>query len=236
MSSPLLESEARPLEPAPRSVVAAFDFDHTMTTADSFVAFLFRAFGRPRTALALAELLPEAVRYFLGASSRDALKERLVKRLFSGVSAECLRRVGQDHAGALAAQLRPAALKRIAWHKARGDRLILVSASLDVYLAPLARSLGFDDLLCTRLSIVAERCDGRLSGNNCRGTEKVKRLTELLGELSAFELYAYGDSDGDAAMLAVADHAYFRAFESTGALADPAPSGRPENSAGRPVP
>ena len=48
--------------------------------------------------------------------------------------------------------IRPIALERIAWHKDRGDRVVVVSASLDAYLIPWCRALGLD-LICTELEI-----------------------------------------------------------------------------------
>jgi phosphatidylglycerophosphatase C len=48
------------------------------------------------------------------------------------------------------------------------------------------------------------RLTGRLFGDNVRGVEKERLLREWLGG-DAVRLYAYGDSDGDAEMLAMAD-------------------------------
>ena len=49
---------------------------------------------------------------------------------------------------------------------------------------------------------------GRLSGANCRGPEKARRVREWLAGagLDGAELWAYGDSPGDAELLAMADH------------------------------
>jgi phosphatidylglycerophosphatase C len=49
------------------------------------------------------------------------------------------------------------------------------------------------------------RCTGRLAGENCRGPEKARRLTELLAGRGALT-WAYGDSSGDREMLAMARH------------------------------
>jgi hypothetical protein len=83
---------------------------------------------------------------------------------------------------------------------------------MDLYLEPVARQLGFDDLLCTRASGNRLVFDGGLHGGNCRGPEKVVRLQNLLGPLDTYELYAYGDSDGDKEMLEAANHSFYRAF------------------------
>ena len=213
------QSVARPASQETRSIVAAFDFDGTITTRDTFVPFLLSAFGRRRVSATFAGLAWEMLCVVLGISSRDRLKEKIVTRLFTGKSVLRVKTVGEDHAQRVQSWIRPAASRRISWHKERGHRLVMVSASLDLYLEDVAGALGFDDLLCTRPSVKQQVFDGFLTGGNCRGPEKVRRLQALLGNLKDYELYAYGDSDGDREMLAAADHAYLRAFEPGGALA-----------------
>jgi HAD superfamily hydrolase (TIGR01490 family) len=96
-------------------------------------------------------------------------------------------------------------LERLAWHRAEGHRIVIVSASLDSYLVPLAPRLGVDDVLSCSLGADAGVLDGTLVGGNVRGPEKVRRLQQWLdGE--AVELWAYGDSAGDDELLALADH------------------------------
>jgi HAD superfamily hydrolase (TIGR01490 family) len=113
--------------------------------------------------------------------------------------------------------LRVDAVNRIEWHRERGHRLVLVSSTLDLYLAVVAEELGFDDLLCTRLAVEqggdgVERFTGLLDGPDCTGAEKLRRLRALVGELRDVELHAYGDSAGDRELLAAADHPHLRPF------------------------
>lgn len=88
----------------------------------------------------------------------------------------------------------------------------MVSASLDLYLQPIADALGFDKPPCTNVSTNHHVFNGELQGRNCRGAEKVSRLQALLGDLASVEIYAYGDSNGDREMLEVANHPHFRLF------------------------
>jgi phosphatidylglycerophosphatase C len=86
----------------------------------------------------------------------------------------------------------------------------LVSASLEVYLAPLGDRLGFDGVLATSLQVGNDGLlTGRLKGANVRRAEKAARLRGWLdarpGE-ARHELWAYGDSVGDRELLAMADH------------------------------
>jgi HAD superfamily hydrolase (TIGR01490 family) len=106
--------------------------------------------------------------------------------------------------------VRPESADRIAWHQAQGHRVIIVSASLELYLKPWAQALGITDVLATRLREEQGRAGAGFVGVNCFGEEKAQRVRDYLGELSALELYAYGDSRGDSQMLAMADHAYYR--------------------------
>ncbi len=86
--------------------------------------------------------------------------------------------------------------------------MILASASLDPYLLPLGASLGVDGVVCTMLERAADgRLTGRLSGANCRGAEKARRVRAWLEAegLEDAELWAYGDSSSDDELLALAD-------------------------------
>ena len=193
--------------------IAAFDFEHTITTKDTFVPFLYRAFGKYRVRNMFLRLTPQAAMVVVGLTDRDTFKERLIQSLFVGESVDRLRDIGSTHASEILNWIRPSARGRIEWHKKRGDRLVMISASLDLYLEPVARELGFDDLLCTRLSVNDQNFDGFLSNKNCRGAEKIRQLRELIGDLSEQELHAYGDSAGDRQLLEAADYSYYRVFE-----------------------
>ncbi len=194
-------------------VVAAFDFDGTISTRDTFFPFLLHACGRAAVyrelAFSLAELLIPAAEM----SVRNRLKASLVRRLFRGMPRAQLDEKARVYAEVvLASMLRPKALERIRWHREQRHRCVMVSASLDIYLRPVSQRLGFDDLLCTRLDESEEILNGELIGKNCRRAEKVSRLHGLLGDFSQYRIYAYGDSAGDREMLAIAAEQYYRPF------------------------
>jgi phosphatidylglycerophosphatase C len=195
-----------------KEIIAAFDFDGTITTRDTFVPFLYKAFGYSKVFNTFARLAPSAALVGVGLSSRDVFKEHLVQSLFYRESVERFLEIGVRYAKTLSPLYREAALKRIEWHKSNGHRCIMVSASLDLYLNDVAKTLGFDDLLCTVLSHNNCFFDGSLKGGNCRRIEKVNRLRSVLGDLNNCEIYAYGDSAGDREMIAVAEHKFYRPF------------------------
>lgn len=196
--------------PTVPTVVAAFDVDGTLTTRDCVVPFLTRLGGRTRLVLGVVRH-PLAVTRALVRRDREALKVIGVGAVVTGRDRLEVDRLGALHADVIyTGWLRPDTLGRLRWHQDRGHRVVLVSASLASYLDPLARRLGVNAVLCTRVAVdAAGRCTGALDGPNCRGPEKERRLREWLDEndLAGATIWAYGDSAGDRELLAMADHA-----------------------------
>jgi phosphatidylglycerophosphatase C len=191
------------------SDVAAFDFDGTLTTGGSVVSFLVAVTSRGRVRGALAGLALPLIRgAVVSGPAADAAKQGLFERVLSGVSVEHLDRVGPDFAQRhLEQHLRPEVKRRLDWHKDRGDRVVVVSASPEAYVAPAARLLGADGALATRLEVADGALTGRYDGANCRGEEKLRRLTAWVAEdpEQPVRTWAYGNSRGDLRMLTAAD-------------------------------
>jgi phosphatidylglycerophosphatase C len=198
--------------PAHTPTVAVFDFDGTITRGDSTRAFC-RAEFPGRLLPAVLHAAPSLAGYPLGLVGRQRLKESLLTTVLGGRDELEVRARAADWAARrLPGMVRPAALERLRWHRSRGHRVVIASASLDLLLEPWGRAAGVGDVLATRLEVRDGRLTGRLAGRNCYGPEKVARLRSLLGDLAGFELYAYGDSRGDRELLAVAQHPVYRPF------------------------
>jgi len=194
-------------------VVAVFDFDGTMTTGDSFAAFLRTAVGPVRYSRGMIILSPHLLRYALGMIPDWQMKERVLTRFLGGWREEALRAAAEKFAvNELPKLVKPAALERLHWHKRQNHRTILVSGSPALYLGPWASAAGFDDISATHLAIEQGKVAGRILGENCVGPEKIERLVKLLGDLSNYYIFAYGDSRGDKELLARADRAFYRPF------------------------
>lgn len=200
-----------------RPVVAAFDFDGTMTRGETLFAFLYFALSLPRFGAALMLSLPVLVGYGLGLVPNDAAKERVLRFFLNGLRRATLEAEGARFAGCvLVNKVRPEALARLRWHQAQGHQTVLISASLDLWVRPWAEGAGFDHVLCTELAheeggVVS----GRFGTPNCHGEQKLVRLRAVLGDLGQYRLVAYGDSRGDHALLAAADEAWYRQMPST---------------------
>lgn len=194
--------------------VAAFDVDGTLTRHDCVVPFLRRVAGVRRISQGLLRhsrtVAPAALR-----RDRDALKAASAMAAFRGEEVARVEAEAEDFARSVFEHdLQPEAIAALRAHQEAGDTVLLVSASFEVYLRPLAELLGVDDVLAVRLEADADdRLTGRLAGANCRGQEKVRRLHAWLGEhaggRSAVQVTAYGDSRGDRELLADADVAHW---------------------------
>ena len=197
---------------ATMDVVAAFDFDGTLSTRDNFVPFLLRFAGKAPTAQAFARSGLDVVKggraSWRMANVRDDVKVSLLRQLVGGRDAADLDDSARVFArDVLARHLRREAIERADWHRAQGHRLVIVSASLAAYLRPIADELGFDAVLATELEVGADgRLTGAIHGHNVRGREKARLLDVWLDGATPF-VFAYGDSTGDKELWARADRA-----------------------------
>ncbi len=202
-------------QPQPhKPVVAAFDFDGTLTRRDSLFPFLLHIAGPVKLLNKIIMLSPVLAAYAVGLLRNDSAKEKVLRSFLAGMEMDVL----QQHAVQFAANKLPAlqrtvAMQRFHWHKQQGHRCVVISASLELYLRPWALNAGFDDILGTRLALLDNtHTSGRLQGENCYGAEKMRRLETLLGPRDGYTLYAYGDSRGDKALLSAADFPFYKKF------------------------
>jgi phosphatidylglycerophosphatase C len=189
--------------------VAAFDFDGTLIRGGSVFGFLCEVSGRRKAVLAAAAILPRlAYAAVVGGGAADRSKERLFRRVLGGVEPGHLDRVAHAYTDRLLERTRSDVAGRLEWHRGRGDAVIVVSASPEVYVGLVARRLGADGVLATRLAVGDDgRLTGRYDGANCRGEEKIRRLRRWIERsgTAAPGLWAYGNSRGDLSMLEAAD-------------------------------
>jgi len=186
--------------------VAAFDFDGTLTRADTLIPFLQRLCGTRTVVQALAAEFGTMARAAARLAGRDEAKAALLARLLAGRLLTDVRQVVDLYTDVVTTkQLRPDSIARVQWHRDQGHELVIVSASPELYVRPIAERLHFDDVLATRLEVDdGGRLTGRIDGANVRAQEKVRRIDEWLAGRTV-TLWAYGNSAGDIPMIERAD-------------------------------
>ena len=207
--------------------VAAFDFDGTLIRGDATRCFLFLLRGSAGLAFDLCTLTPQLLAWRLGLGSTAQLKEAVLNRALQ--SAPQRRRLAalSQLPAILIAQLRPEAVARLRWHQHHGHRCLIVTASPEPLIAPLAKHLGVELVAtgCSDFLQVQPTNPLLLTTLNCKGPEKLKRLELHLGfSPPAEQLEAYGDSRGDRELLQASGRPHWRSFCSA---AEPYPHSQP---------
>src|SRR5688572_28491210 len=112
--------------------LALFDFDGTISLGDTWTPFLRYSATRPRVAAATLLLSPMILGYKAGSISARRSRSVVARLAFAGRRADAIRDVGRTYAReVLPGVMRQQALERIDWHQRRGDRVVVVSGSLD---------------------------------------------------------------------------------------------------------
>lgn len=190
--------------------LALFDFDGTVTVTDTFVRFLRTAVRPSRAIVGGVVLSPIAVGYTCGWVSASRARPLYARLGFQGEQADSVRALGLQYArDVLPGLLQRRALDRIEWHKQQGDVVVIVSASLDVYLKPWCKDRGVD-LICTELEERNGVLTGRYVHGDCSGAEKTRRILNQYPADRYSVIYAYGDTSEDREMLGMADKKYYR--------------------------
>ena len=191
--------------------LALFDVDGTLTTADTMFAFAAHAVGRLRMLAVMVLLSPLLVLARLGLTDRGAAKGTMMRWFYASSTRTELEAAAREFCrDVLPGLLRPEGLARLRKHRDDGDTVLLVSASLDLWLQPFAEAEGIP-LHATATGWSQGRFTG-LGGPNCHGAEKVRRIRAVVDPDAFDKIEAYGDSSGDTEMLALAHSAHFKPF------------------------
>ncbi|MDH4261390.1 MAG: haloacid dehalogenase-like hydrolase, partial [Gammaproteobacteria bacterium] len=187
--------------------IAVFDLDGTITRRDTFLPYLRGWLRRhPRRGWASAALTA-VWRYASDGRDRGRLKSELICRLMSGATRAEVADWTRDFVDALDEEmLCPGALEAIERHRRTGDRLVLLSASVDLYVPMIGARFGFEETICTGIAWRDDCLDGALTTPNRRGGEKLRCVESLRTRFPGSPIAAYGNSGSDLA--------HFQAVES----------------------
>ncbi len=189
-----------------QEVIVAVDFDGTITDRDCVTRFLLFEFGSRDLIRALVKSRGALVGAVLRAD-RGAVKA-IITSWFRGRERGRLESSGRRFAELhISKWLREDVLSLIEAHRQEGARIVIVSASYDLYVFPIASRIGAEAVLATELEFVDGVATGDFAARNCRGEEKVRRLVDwmrLNNSSDGVHVIAYGDSSGDGELLAFA--------------------------------
>lgn len=195
--------------------LALFDFDGTLTTRDVYPGFLQYCSPRWRVVAGWVVLALPYLGMKRGWVSPDWMRRVAAFVTFAGADAQRVRAAGERYAReVIPALLRPEALAKLEWHRAQGDRIVVVSGSMDCYLDAWCRARGIE-VVCNQPASRHGRMTGFFATEDCANDGKVRRLRALLDPSAYPVVYAYGDTAADRAMLALAHRRWYRGEEIT---------------------
>ncbi|MGX6607577.1 HAD-IB family phosphatase [Micromonosporaceae bacterium Da 78-11] len=182
--------------------VAVWNLDGTLTHRDTLLPFLRQVCGP----LKVSRTVAAAAGRRLTRTGHDGAKALLLQQLLGGLATvevdAVARRYAQD---LLTGRLRADCLRRWQWHRHHGHRLVIASWSPDLYVRHLGRLLGADTVIGTQMASVNGRLTGLVSGGDCRGAERARRVLAHLADRPAGPLWAYGNLPADCDLLDLAD-------------------------------
>ncbi|MGH6886193.1 MAG: HAD family hydrolase [Geminicoccales bacterium] len=185
--------------------IAVFDLDGTITRGDTFLPYLLGWRRRRRQAGFRRRALAALLRYPL-VRDRGWLKSELIRAAMAGATRQEVREWSAEFVDALGdEEICPGALAAIARHHAAGDRLVLLSASVDLYVPEIGQRLGFDETICTEVAWRDGILDGSLVTENRRAAEKRRCVEALRARDEGARIAAYGNARSDFDHLAVVD-------------------------------
>lgn len=199
-----------PPEGTPGFSLAVFDLDGTITRHDTLMPFVLGCLWRKPWRLPRLLVLPPLALSYLLHRDRGRFKGALIRATIGGLPRAWLEAYAAGFVPRLLRRgLFAEALRAIAQHRARGDRLVLMSASIDLYVPLIADALGIAQTICTQVRWNPDgTLDGRLATANCYGEEKRRCLQALIALQPPQQLYAYGNSGSDLPHMRLASHAY----------------------------
>jgi len=197
--------------------LAIYDMDKTITRKPTWQSFLNHAVARraPWRFVLYPLLLAPLAGFALGRTDRGRLKE-MSQRLLLGphLRPQEIEPLVEGFADRmLASNILPGARTRIAADKAAGRRLVLATASYRLYAEPIARRLGFDDVIATgSFAGLDARVHAKIDGENCYGPAKLRMVEAWLAaqQLARADCHIlfYSDHASDEPVLEWADEAF----------------------------
>lgn len=191
---------------------AFFDFDNTVISGDSIVSFMLFCYKEKK--LSLLHLIRTVFSFLcIRISGKDFTSTKEVSLSFMrGKSKEEIESLCMKYVqNVIKPQIRTKALAEMELLRQEGYKILVVSASTSCYMGLLPQLMPVDQVLATEMIYENGVFSGRI-GPNCKGEEKVRRISQYLNNLyqpaDLRHSVAYGDSDSDVPMLHMTGTAY----------------------------
>ena len=180
------------------------DLDGTLTLKDTYTKFLLQNLKISVVLNNISTLWNMWVDHATGKINDDDVKKITFRMFFTGYARD-------KNIDNFAKEI-PWNSKVLALIEAKRQeayKVIIVTASPDVYVKHVCDYLGYDGFISTQTVNDGRYLTGELNGEICNFQEKPKRILEFLEGQIPEHTISYGNSSGDYAMLQWCDESYF---------------------------
>jgi putative phosphoserine phosphatase/1-acylglycerol-3-phosphate O-acyltransferase len=203
----LLEAiEASPDGP---EICAIFDFDGTIISGYSAVAFIREQLRRgDLTARDLLELASAMASFGLGNLGFSAMMA-VTTQFLRGIEESSYIELGEKlFTEQIARLIYPESRELIEAHQAKGHTVAIISSATPYQVEPAAADLGIENVLCTQLEVEDGVFTGSVVRPTCFGQGKVDAAEALAETVSADleDAFFYSDSTDDQLLLEAVGH------------------------------
>lgn len=192
--------------------LALFDFDGTLYPHDSFTGFMFYVLKKRHTVWRGLKVLPWILAYYLKLYPAHRMRPKLYSAMFKDVEIEVIQPLVLQYTNKVLEKLDPALFKQLKKHQQSGHKVVLVSATIDLYLEIIAKALNIE-LICSKVEIKHGKLTGKYLTPDCSCMQKKLRVMEAINLVDYETIYAYGNSEEDKEMLSLAQHSYMVGFD-----------------------
>ncbi|MFL0197071.1 HAD-IB family hydrolase [Clostridium sp. WILCCON 0269] len=193
--------------------LAIFDVDFTLTKRETLLEFyIFMVKKKPKLILYAPFSILSSILYLLKLFPAGKTKENFIA-FINGIDENDMKLLVKEfYEKRLSKIIYTDALETIKKLKSEGCKIYLISASAEFYLNELYNIKEVDKILGTRFTVSEGKHSKKISGENCKGEEKVKRLMESLKkdniEVDFKNSYMFSDSLSDLPLLNMVGNPY----------------------------
>jgi HAD superfamily phosphoserine phosphatase-like hydrolase len=182
------------------------DFDGTLFKKDSFPLFIKFHCGALKLYFGYLLFSPLIILYYLNLFDGELLKKKMFNFYFKNSTETELEKKGELFVNEVLLKdelLNNSLLNTLQGYKKEGAEICIVSASLDIWIKPIATRFNYN-FLCTELKYTNNIYLGEFLTKNCNNIEKKIRVQQHY-DLDLFgEIIAFGDSKGDKYLMELA--------------------------------
>jgi HAD superfamily hydrolase (TIGR01490 family) len=187
-----------------KNVAAFFDMDRTLIRINSGREWLTFLRGRGEISLpSMLQAIGWLTQYKLSILDMETVGTKVVAAMAGQSEAELRDKSRAFYASHVQKHIAEDGRRAVAWHRAHGHVVALLTSSTRYVAEPLAETLGIEHVLCTRLGVKDGLFDGTFERPACYGAGKIHHADVFCREhdLDLDRSYFYTDSFSDLPML-----------------------------------